>query len=126
MGYEKYQVKKPSTVVLMYPVITMDEGITHAGTRNYLLGETPSEELIFETSVEKHVDGDYPPTLLWCGKNDESVSPENTKRMEQALADANAKHECVIYENAPHGIGPGTGTDAEGWIDDAVRFVEAV
>ena len=28
------------------------------------------------------------------------------------------------YNNAPHKIGPGRGTDAEGWITEAVTFWE--
>ena len=32
--------------------------------------------------------------------------------------------EFHAYENLPHGFGLGTGTVAEGWIDDAVAFWE--
>ena len=28
----------------------------------------------------------------------------------------------ILYENAGHGFGLGTGTDAEGWADLAVQF----
>jgi len=33
--------------------------------------------------------------------------------------------EVHVYENAPHAIGTGNGTDAEGWMTDAVAFWEA-
>ena len=33
--------------------------------------------------------------------------------------------EFHAYQGLPHGFGLGTGTVAEGWIDDAVRFWEA-
>lgn len=36
-----------------------------------------------------------------------------------------AATECHAYQGLPHGFGLGTGTVAEGWIDDAVRFWEA-
>ena len=34
-------------------------------------------------------------------------------------------YEYVKYKNAPHSIGTGNGTDAEGWMTDAVAFWEA-
>jgi len=27
-----------------------------------------------------------------------------------------------MFEDTDHGVGPGTGTNAEGWIDEAVNF----
>jgi len=37
---------RPDFMVLIYPVISMQSGITHRGSRNNLLGENPSAELI--------------------------------------------------------------------------------
>lgn len=28
----------------------------------------------------------------------------------------------LVYQNAPHAIGTGTGTDAEGWLEEASAF----
>ena len=41
-----------------------------------------------------------------------------------ALRSAGAEVEYHKYKNLGHGFGPGTGTSAEGWIADAVRFWE--
>ena len=41
-----------------------------------------------------------------------------------ALRSAGTEVEYRKYKNLGHGFGPGTGTSAEGWIADAVRFWE--
>ena len=65
---------------------------------------------------------DYPPTYLWCGDADQTVSPENTHRMAVALERAGVKLRCEVFSGVDHGVGPGTGTAAEGWMDSAVAF----
>jgi|GEM_PF-2398719 len=41
-----------------------------------------------------------------------------------AMAAAGIPVEFHSYQGLPHGFGLGTGTVAEGWIDDAVKFWE--
>lgn len=43
----------------------------------------------------------------------------------KALQANQVPHKQVVYNDAPHGIGLGRGTDAEGWLNDAVAFWEA-
>jgi acetyl esterase/lipase len=45
------------------------------------------------------------------------------KRVEN-LRNAGVEVEYRRYRTAGHGFGLGTGTDAEGWLDHAVRFWE--
>ena len=122
MGYQKYNLPKPGALVLSYPVITMDKKLTHMGSHDHLLGKNASAEQEAFASVEKHISADYPATYIWCGDKDAVVPPENTKIMVEALKKANVPVAYDIFPNAGHGIGPGTGTSAEGWIEKAVRF----
>ena len=41
-----------------------------------------------------------------------------------AMTSAGIPTEFHSYQGLPHGFGLGTGTVAEGWIEDAVRFWE--
>ena len=41
-----------------------------------------------------------------------------------AMTSAGIPTEFHSYQGLPHGFGLGTGTVAEGWIDDAVKFWE--
>lgn len=122
MGYQKYNLPKPQTLVLSYPVITMERGLTHMGSHDQLLGKDADAKREAFASIEKHISGSYPPTYLWCGDSDTVVPPENTKRMAAALEEAGVSFACDIFPGVDHGIGPGTGTAAEGWIDRAVSF----
>lgn len=122
MGYPKYGLPKPGALVLIYPVISMKEELTHMGSRQNLIGKEPSKQLEEFTSVEDHVTENYPPTYIWCGDQDDVVPPENTKLMVKGLQEANVPVEYDIFPGVGHGVGPGTGTSAQGWIDKAVSF----
>ncbi len=75
-------------------------------------------------SVDEQVTLSYPPTFLWCGDVDQTVSPENTRRMAEALEKMGVACQCEIIPGVDHGVGPGTGTAAEGWIQRAVSFLQ--
>ena len=122
MGYLHYGLPKPRTIVLGYPVISMDPALSHKDTHNNLLSKKadPSDEEF--TSVEKHITDSYPPVYLWYSDADETVDPENSRLMEKALNEAGIPHICECFPDVPHGAGPGTGTAAEGWIAKAAEF----
>lgn len=122
MGYLKYGLPKPGTLVLSYPVISMLKELTHMGSHDLLLGKDANEEKERFASVEQHVTKDYPPTYIWCGDADDVVPPENTMLMVRALEEAGVPVEYDIFPNVGHGTGPGTGTAAQGWVDKAASF----
>lgn len=124
MGYRKYGLPKPGALVLSYPVISMDKALTHIGSHDLLLGKTATPEQEAFASIEQHVNADYPPTYIWCGDADTVVPPENTRRMVQALESAGVPVQWEIFPGVEHGVGPATGTAAEGWIEKAVAFWE--
>lgn len=125
MGYLKYGLPKPGALVLSYPVVTMRKELTHAGSRDLLLGKTPSKEQEEFASVERHVTAAYPPTYVWCGDADDVVPPENSKMLADALESAGVPVRFDIFPGVGHGIGPGAGTAAEGWVEKAVDFWNA-
>ena len=51
--------------------------------------------------------------------------PGQYNDFEKALQACNVPYKRVTYQHAPHAIGTGNGTDAEGWLYDAVDFWEA-
>ena len=123
MGYEHYGLPKPGALILTYPVVTMGEK-AHEGSRNYLIGQNPSEEDIRFVSIEQQVDSDYPPTFLWWGDSDTCVDPENSRMLRKALEENNVPCMCIEYTGVDHGIGIGKGLPCEGWFEKAVAFWE--
>ena len=121
-GWRKYGLPRPGTLVLAYPVISMDRAITHIQSHDQFIGKDASAADEAMVSVERHVSADYPPTFIWCSDDDATVNPENTRRMTAALQAAGVPFESTVYHGVMHGAGPATGTPAEGWIDRAVSF----
>ena len=65
-----------------------------------------------------------PPTFVVVGEQDAIAPPSSMEGRIAALRSAGIEVEYHKYGNLGHGFGPGTGTNAEGWIADAVRFWE--
>lgn len=117
---------RPDFLILMYPVITMAEGVTHAGSRENLLGKnrTPEAEAFF--SLENRVTAATPPTLLIHTQEDKSVPIENSIRFFQALTRAGVPAEFYAFEQGGHGMGmrDGLGTSSD-WPDRAREWLRA-
>lgn len=67
---------------------------------------------------------DEPPTFVVVGEQDRIAPPAVMERRLRVLRQAGV---TVAYRKVPglgHGFGAGTGTAAQGWIDEAVRFWE--
>jgi len=63
-----------------------------------------------------------PATFVVVGEQDGIAPPAVMERRVAALRKAGSEVEYHKYANVGHGFGPGVGTSAEGWLDDAVRF----
>lgn len=98
---------RPDFLILSYPVITMEAGVTHGGSRNNLLGPKPDEKLIELYSNEKQVTADTPPTFIFHTSADTAVVPENAVRFYLACKKAKVPVELHIYEKGRHGVGLG-------------------
>ncbi len=98
---------RPDLAILCYPVITMTDPFTHAGSRANLLGTTPSRELVEFMSSEKQVTPKTPPCFLLQTSDDAVVPMENALMFALACHKAGVPCELHMYEHGPHGIGLG-------------------
>ena len=62
------------------------------------------------------------PTYACCGTSDGIASWRGMQSRLEQLSALGIPTEFHAYNGLPHGFSLGTGTVAEGWIDDAVRF----
>jgi acetyl esterase/lipase len=115
---------RPDFLILMYPVITMDDPAVHAGSRQALLGAKPPPELLQLMSVEKQVTAATPPTLLIHTQEDKTVPVENSILFFQALTRAKVPAEMYLFEHGSHGMGmkDGFGTASE-WPAQAAAWL---
>lgn len=98
---------RPDFAILIYPVISFNEAITHAGSRLRLIGATPAKETIDRFSNELQVTVQTPPTFLVHAADDESVPVENSIRYFEALKQHKVPAELHIYQRGGHGFGMG-------------------
>jgi acetyl esterase/lipase len=95
-------------------------GVAHFGGDNL---PKPSAVVMAYTG-HSDVSSDEPPTFVVVGEHDGIAPPSAMERRIAALRQAGTEVEYHKYRNLGHGFGLGTGTSAEGWIDDAIRFWE--
>jgi acetyl esterase/lipase len=81
----------------------------------------PAIVVIAYTGHSDYSNGD-PPTFTIVGERDGIAPPALMERRVNAMRDTGVEVEFQIYENIGHGFGLGTGTTAEGWQYDAIRF----
>lgn len=65
---------------------------------------------------------DFSPCFITVAANDGIANVNTVETRVENLRNAGVDVEYRRYESAGHGFGLGTGTDAEGWLDLAVRF----
>ncbi|TVZ16571.1 prolyl oligopeptidase family serine peptidase [Maribacter sp. MAR_2009_72] len=113
---------RPDFSVLVYPVISMKDGVTHAGSKRNLLGENPSKERINQYSNALQIHNTTPPTFLVHATDDTVVPVENSLEYYNTLKQYSVPAELHIYENGGHGFGLGvSGTNAN-WSNDLKQW----
>ena len=98
-------VTRPDFGILVYPVVSMDAAITHAGSRYALLGKDTEGELVERFSCEKHVTPDTPRVFLALCFDDMVVSPLNSLRFYEACLQNKVNAEMHLYPRGVHGWG---------------------
>jgi len=98
-------VTRPDFSVLIYPVISFDEFVTHAGTRLNLIGAKPTKQMVEYYSLNNQVHTDVPPTILILSADDRAVPPENSIRYFRAMQEKGISGELHIFTRGGHGWG---------------------
>ena len=91
-------------MVLVYPVISMVDELTHGGSRKSLLGKNPSADQISLFSNELQVTANTPPTWLTHTGDDTVVPVENSIRFYQALIKNKVSAEMHLFPKGNHGF----------------------
>jgi acetyl esterase/lipase len=104
---------RPDFIVLGYPVISF-EGLT-PGLRNVLdpfVGSNPSQDMLDDLSVERHVSARTPPAFIYATTDDELVPVEHSILFYRALHAAGVPVEMHLFAHGAHGSGLGSGDPA--------------
>lgn len=124
-GYGHYGVARPGALLLGYSVVNFSEvKIAYQAfmdTGNYGWH-------YYCSSIADLVTDDYPPVFFWYGKDDKvlpwMINQVQGPALQAALEAHKVPYVVKVFESAPHCIGVGDNTDAEGWLTEAVAFWE--
>lgn len=115
---------RPDFLMLMYPVITLQDPFAHAGSRNALLGVRATPEQVAAMSLESRVTTATPPTFLVHTQEDTAVPIENSLGFYRALRAAGVPAEVHLYQKGPHGFGMRKDLgQTSAWIDRAEEWM---
>jgi acetyl esterase/lipase len=117
---------RPDIGILCYAVITMGAN-THAGSKQNLLGDNPSPELVEQLSAEKQVTKETPPCFIWHTWEDSTVKVENALAFAAALREHGVPFDLHVYQKGKHGIGLGSReydpTKFHPWTQDCLYWL---
>lgn len=106
---------RPAFGVLVYPVISMNPAIAHAGSKTALLGANPAAAAVALASSELQVTATTPATFLGASLRDTTVKPDNSKRFDDALIAVSVPQELHLYQDGGHGTGLNAPGDMGSW-----------
>ncbi|MBN1396509.1 MAG: alpha/beta hydrolase [Bacteroidetes bacterium] len=111
---------RPDFQILVYPVISMQDNLTHPDSRTQLLGRNPSKDIIDLFSNEMQVDKDTPPAYLTHAGDDKLVDVDNSIFYFEKLRHYSIPAELHIYQKGGHGFV----FRHPGWMDPLFKWLK--
>ncbi len=115
---------RPDFMLLLYPVITFGE-YANKGSRDKLVGLTPTPDLVELYSNEKQVTVNTPPTFIVQAGDDKVVPVQNSLMFYEALIKANVKTEMHLFQAGGHGFGLTNPKSNEHWFEWCASWMNA-
>jgi len=116
---------RPDFSVLVYPVISFTDSLTHMGSRDNLIGKNPPADRIKRHSNELNIDEKTPPAFLVHAKDDTAVPIGNTMAYHGALRARGIPTAVRIFEKGGHGFGMHNPMESGDWMADLQDWMKA-
>jgi acetyl esterase/lipase len=116
---------RPDFMILIYPVISLQDSIGHLGSRDQLIGKHPTRDQINYFSNELQITKETPPTFLVHASDDNVVKVENSIVFYQNLIKHSVAAELHIYQQGGHGFGLNNKTTSDSWMDRCKNWMSA-
>jgi acetyl esterase/lipase len=113
---------RPDFMILVYPVITMNEK-THGGSKANLLGRDPKPDLLDLFSNEKQVTAKTPPAFLAHAQDDTLVTPDNSRVFCEALRSHQVAAEYLQLPGGGHGLNGYKGPMWDAWQAKSLEWL---
>ena len=114
----------PNFAILVSSVIDLGE-FAHKGSRENLLGENASPEMIKKYSVQNLVNEKTPPTILFHAQNDKTVPVINSILYYEAMIKNKVKGALFIFPEGEHNIGISNKTElTDNWKELCAEWLK--
>lgn len=121
---KKYSAR-PDFSILVYPVISMEPTLTHAGSRKNLIGDSADLKLETLFTLYKLINKKTPPTILFHSVDDKAVVIENSRRYYNALLQNKVPAKLLELPSGGHGWGMRKNdTTYEKWLTTLKAWLE--
>ena len=115
---------RPDFSLLIYPVISFTDSLTHTGSRNNLIGKNAGPGKIKEYSIELLINDQTPPAFLVHARDDDAVKSANSIQYYKALIRHKVPAELRLYEHGGHGFGMNNKTTLDSWMDRLKNWLQ--
>jgi acetyl esterase/lipase len=117
---------RPDFSVLIYPVISFMDELTHRGSRQNLLGKGSSLESQQKFSNELQVNADTPPAFLVHASDDSAVPVANSMIYHEALLNKKIYSQLLIYPKGGHGFGMNNKTTEDKFMVGLEQWLHSI
>jgi acetyl esterase/lipase len=117
---------RPDFSILIYPVISFMDGITHKGSRMNLLGKIQTLETLQKFSNELRVTEQTPPAFLVHAGDDPAVSVANSISYYEALLKQKIYSNMIIYPHGGHGFGMNNKTTNDKYMLNLKNWLNSI
>jgi len=115
---------RPDFMVLVSPIISFADSLTHLVSRENLIGPDITREKILEYSNEQHVTGETPPTFIVHAMDDDVVKIDNSLYFSAALEQHHVPVKLFIYAMGGHTYGILRDHATVRWIDECIKWIK--
>jgi len=114
---------RPDFAILIYPVISMETGLTHGGSRRNLLGKGFTPEMIKHYSLNLQVSKTTPPTFLAHALDDRVVPIGNSRAFHKAAQAKKVPCRLLELPNGGHGLNGYKGPSWDAWQKGSLSWL---
>jgi acetyl esterase/lipase len=115
---------RPDLMILVYPVISFADSLTHILSRRNLIGPDIKPEKVREYSNELQVTDATPPTFITHAIDDQVVKVANTLHFAAALEQHHVPVKLFIYDKGGHGFGVDNEEASVQWIGPCIQWID--
>lgn len=124
IGEVDKKLLRPDYSVLVYPVISMKDGVTHFGSKNNLIGPKFEESDVLRFSNELNINQNTPPAFIVHSEDDKAVPIKNALLYKEQLDKNKVKNKFYHYQKGVHGFGMYNKQEEGDWFASMLDWLE--